>query len=158
MKNNKKGFTLIELLAVIAILAILVVLAVPAILDLFTSSKKSAFITQAQSIYKAAEEQIITKQLETGSAPTLFYSAGTDAQKLSLSGTNTVRYCIVVSNAGKITMFAVSDGTYNYKDTSISDITKIEAKSAGTHTFSDDGKVITACSGSGENFVTLAKQ
>lgn len=145
MKNNKKGFTLIELLAVIAILAILVVLAVPAILDIFNSSKKNAFITQAQTIYKAAEEQIITKQLESPSTSvTMFYSEGTDAQKLDLSGTSTVRYCIKVEN-NAITQFAVSDGTYSYKNTAISNVSDIEAKSAGSATYTADGKVITGC-------------
>ena len=52
---NKKGFTLVELLAVIAILAILVIMAVPNVLSLFTGAKVSTFISQAESLYKAAE-------------------------------------------------------------------------------------------------------
>lgn len=72
MKINKKGFTLIELLAVIAILAILVVIAVPAVLNLFNSSKKSSFVSQAQSIYKAAEQKLVTAQLNPGTVPTIY--------------------------------------------------------------------------------------
>ena len=53
----KKGFTLVELLAVIAILAILIILALPNVLGLFMSSKESAFVTEAQNVYKVAQEE-----------------------------------------------------------------------------------------------------
>jgi len=126
MRNNKKGFTLIELLAVIAILAILVVLAVPAILRIFNESKDSALVTQAQSIYKSAEEQIVTDQMKGESMP-ITYCHSVDSNgsttngdsTLELSGTQAVSYKIVVSNVttsdGKIvtgiTSFVVTDGT-----------------------------------------------
>lgn len=55
--KNKNGFTLIELLAVIAILAILMLMVTPNILDMFNSGKDKAFITSAQSLWKAAEEE-----------------------------------------------------------------------------------------------------
>ena len=125
MRNNKKGFTLIELLAVIAILAILVVLAVPAILRIFNESKDSALVTQAQSIYKSAEEQIITDQMRNQSMP-ITYCHSVDAEgsthnganTLELSGTQAVSYKIVVNNVTKdgktqtgITSFVVTDGS-----------------------------------------------
>ena len=59
----KKGFTLIELLAVIIILAILMIIAVPNILSTLSTARSSAFITQAQSIYKSAEKLYMIDQM-----------------------------------------------------------------------------------------------
>ena len=115
MKNNKKGFTLIELLAVIAILAILVVLAVPAILDIFNTSKKNAFVTQAQTIYKAAEEEYLTKQLGTTPVYTFCKSGNSSSNPLSLQGTKDVDYIVTFGNSGanlgKVISIKVKQGT-----------------------------------------------
>ncbi len=54
---NKKGMTLIELLAVVGILSMLILLALPASLNAYKNSKKSAFYTDIQSIYKTAVSQ-----------------------------------------------------------------------------------------------------
>ena len=143
MKNNKQGFTLIELLAVVAILAILVVLAVPAILDIFTSSKKSTFLTQAQSIYKAAEEQVISKQLETPTTAVTQFDSITTANNLKLNGTTNIQYCIKIEN-NKITEFAVSDGvSYYYNNAAISSISDITLD--GTNKIEEGKKNISSC-------------
>ena len=55
MKKNTKGFTLIELLAVIVILAIIMVVAVPQILNVITSSRKSAWESNIKLIEEAVE-------------------------------------------------------------------------------------------------------
>lgn len=124
--KNKKGFTLIELLAVIAILSILVVLSVPNVLELFSGSKKKTFITQAQSIFKAAEQEIITRQLKN---PTLtikrFYSENT-VDRLELSKSNKLKYCIKIES-GKIKSIAIADGEYWYINNNISQITEIDS-------------------------------
>ena len=61
---KRQGFTLVELLAVVAVLAILVILALPNVLGLFTSSKESAFVTEAQNVYRVAgEEWVMEVQL-----------------------------------------------------------------------------------------------
>lgn len=120
MKLNKKGFTLIELLAVIAILAILIVIAVPAVLDLFQTSKQKAFVTQAQSLFKSAEQAVITEQINGKSIPTQFcyiYTAATDTYSsasaaLDLEGTKKLSYNIKLTN-GKVTEFAISNGDYS---------------------------------------------
>ncbi len=143
--KNKKGFTLIELLAVIAILALLVVFAVPNVLKLFTDSKKSAFVTQAQSVYKSAEEQIISRQLSNPTASIKRFYSDSGIDKLKLTGTEDVKYCIkVVGN--KITSFAIVDGKhYFYKNdiSSVSDITGEDNDSYG------DGYKILSCDSNG---------
>ncbi len=144
MKNYKKGFTLVELLAVIAILAILIVIAVPAILDLFSSSKEGAFITQAQSLYKLAEQEIITQQINPigAGSPSQFcyvYINSNNSEigpaTLSLEGTRKVSYDIRVSN-GKITSFKISNNEYSITlpkpedtgaDVALSDIERIDS-------------------------------
>lgn len=67
-KLNKKGFTLIELLAVIAILAILMLLVTPNILEMFTKGRKDAFVTNAQSVWKAAEQQYLNDSISAAGA------------------------------------------------------------------------------------------
>lgn len=121
MKNNKKGFTLIELLAVIAILAILVVLAVPSVLDLFNGAKSSAFKTQAQSIFKAAEDRMILDQVKLASAKNYIYTNMTTdtgvtdpVYDLKLSGTASVFYCLKITG-NKVTDFFVGDMNFDYK-------------------------------------------
>ena len=131
MKNNKKGFTLIELLAVIAILAILVVLAVPAILKIFNDSKASAFRDQAQILYKAAETQYVSKQLE-GTTITKFTNisgvTGTGVAALDLGSTTAgLKYCIILTD-GKVTKIGVSDNNYSIATYSISSISDLSTK------------------------------
>lgn len=119
MKINKKGFTLIELLAVIAILAILVVIAVPAVLNLFNSSKKSSFVSQAQSIYKAAEQKVVTAQLTPGTVSTIYCFvpakfAGTghaedNASMVDLSKNNVAYKVTFDSNFEKVISIVVMD-------------------------------------------------
>ncbi len=148
MKINKKGFTLIELLAVIAILAILIVIAVPAVLDLFTSSKENAFVTQAQSLFKAAEQQIISNQIDpTNDTPlTQFCYVYTDASTseigsdtVSLEGTKKISYNILVSG-GKITYFAVSN-----KDYSVTIPTSAEITVSDIGVIDDPYEAVTSC-------------
>ena len=58
MKNNK-GFTLIELLAVIVILAVLLAIAIPSVAKYINTSKKSTFVSNAQSYAKAARSEAL---------------------------------------------------------------------------------------------------
>ncbi len=57
--KEKKGFTLIELLAVIVVLAIVMVLAVTTVLPLLSSSRKQAFILEANNA-KETTSQIMS--------------------------------------------------------------------------------------------------
>lgn len=114
LKNKKKGFTLIELLAVIAILAILVIIAVPTILQLFQEAKKNTFVTQAQSIFKAAENTFMKDQIiGGGGSVTYCYDGPTTANDnpLELTGSSSVYY-LVIFNSNGMTEFKVKDSTW----------------------------------------------
>ena len=52
---KKNGFTLPELLAVIAVLSIILAIAIPKVLDYYSSSRKSLFITSAKGIVRDVE-------------------------------------------------------------------------------------------------------
>ena len=112
---NKKGFTLIELLAVIAILAILVVIAVPNVLNLFTGAKKNAFVTQAQSIYKAAQTTYVNDQFGTDRsnvyANVSLGTGSSSGKQIELQGTTDVKYCVKFTG-GAVTYISVSNGSY----------------------------------------------
>ncbi len=143
--KNKKGFTLIELLAVIAILAILVVFAVPNIIKMFGDSKKKAFVTQAQSVFEAAESEIIARQFKNpGTSINRFYSENA-SDRLSLSKSDNLKYCIKVEN-GKVTSIAVVDGSYWYINDNITKASEIDTSDSDK--FGSGDKLIS-CSSTG---------
>lgn len=110
---NKKGFTLIELLAVIAILAILFMLVTPNILKMFTSGKKQAFVTQVQSVAKAAESQYMSEAFSGNPGP---YCTGTDGKKLDVSESGLTYYVSFDAN-GDISKLVVADSNFAYEST-----------------------------------------
>ncbi len=115
----KKGFTLIELLAVIIILAILMIIAVPNILSTLATARSSAFITQAQSIYKAAEKQYMIDSMSETAASCY------DTSNLDLSSiSSTVSFNVNIGNNGTVSSIAVTDSSQNLKatGTTINDI------------------------------------
>lgn len=137
-KNNKKGFTLVELIAVIAILSILLVMALPQVLELFNDSRESAFITQVQSIYRAAEEQYVSDQLVPNNEKVATSYCKDEANSstdddLNISNDD-VLYNIEFNSEGQITLIKVSDGKYSYTSASspvkIGDIEKIDSELA----------------------------
>ena len=137
-KNNKKGFTLVELIAVIAILSILLVMALPQVLELFNDSRESAFITQVQSIYRAAEEQYVSDQLlpNEGTTATSYCKDATNSNTdddLNISNDD-VLYNIEFNSEGQITLIEVSDDKFSYTSTSspvkIGDIKEVDATPA----------------------------
>ena len=152
---NKKGFTLVELLAVIAILAILVIMAVPNVINLFNNAKVSTFISQAESLYKSAEQQVVANQMKgiTSGNFVFCYTSTEDASgtnKLSLSGTDSLHYYIVYSG-GKITSFQAEDGSYAINITNASGInlSDFSASEGGNYTnVYLYGSSISACSAS----------
>ena len=148
MKMSKKGFTLVELLAVIAILAILVVMAVPNVLGMFNGAKVSAFVSQAESVYKAAQQQFVADQLKTATASKIYYSGGSN--KLSINAGTNLQYCVVINAAGKITKFAVADGAYVAYKTNYNGEILLSDLTAGTTNYDNvftqkAGSSISAC-------------
>jgi len=102
---RKKGFTLIELLAVIIILAILMIIAVPNILSTLATARSSAFINQAQSIYKSAEQQYVIDTM-SGTASTCY-----DKSNLNLgSVSSTISFTVQMnSSAGTVSSLTITD-------------------------------------------------
>ena len=107
----KKGFTLIELLAVIIILAILMIIAVPNILSTLATARSSAFITQAESVYKAAEQQYIIDTM-TGTASTCY-----DKNNLNLGSiSSTVSFAVQINSSnGTVSSITINDSGQQLK-------------------------------------------
>ena len=107
---RKKGFTLIELLAVIIILAILMIIAVPNILSTLATARERAFVTQAQSIYKTAEQQYL-KDSMLGINNVCYDTSNLDLNSISSSITFQVA---IDSNIGKISSITVTDSGQHF--------------------------------------------
>ena len=106
----KKGFTLIELLAVIIILAILMIIAVPNILSTLATARSSAFITQAESVYKAAEQQYIIDTM-TGTACTCY-----DKNNLNLGSiSSTISFSVQMNTNGTVSSITINDSGQQLK-------------------------------------------
>lgn len=116
-KINKKGFTLVELLAVIAILAILMLLVMPNILGMFTRGRKEAFITEAQSLWKSAEQKYVTGSIGSiaGNSVGPYCSEGITLNSCEhIDGVSkSFKYYIEFDDAGKVTTFNLMDNNFN---------------------------------------------
>lgn len=114
---NKKGFTLVELLAVIAILAILMLLVMPNILGMFTRGRKEAFITEAQSLWKSAEQKYVTGSIGSiaGNSVGPYCSDGIKLNSCEqIDGVSkSFKYYIEFDDTGKVTTFNLMDSNYN---------------------------------------------
>ena len=143
MKNlNKKGFTLVELLAVIAILAILMLLVTPNILSMFTEGRKDAFVTQVQSVWRAAEQQYMTKSF-SGTASTVFTNLDTSTDNDISFGSTDIKYYVSFDGNGNVAKIGVSDNNYCYFANSGAKINL----SASDVSSDNDGKTLSESSG-----------
>ena len=137
MKLNKKGFTLVELLAVIAILAILMVIAIPGVITLFNNGKENAFVTEVQSVLKAAKTDFMGKAM-TENIPDVYCNVGTEEGEncygKEIPDLNTSnKYFVRINSEGKVEKLVVwkTGTTYSYwsdteysEDLQVSEITK----------------------------------
>ena len=149
MDMNKKGFTLVELLAVIAILAILVVMAVPNVINLFNGAKVSTFISQAESLYKTAEQQVVANQMRVTASSTNEFCSSDATKKLNLSGSESIHYYVKFDGTGKVTEFDVEDGSYVIRitgsDIKLSDIATDDGTNYTNIHLLAEGKSINSC-------------
>lgn len=135
-KLNKKGFTLIELLAVIAILSILIVVAFPGVISLYNSAKQNTFKTQAQSVWRSVEQQIVKNTFEGN--PATCYSGGSGFEPAKPAGsfelTGNIRYNATVNASGTITSLKVQqmNGTTIVFDTTMTDVKTVTVNTTGT--------------------------
>ena len=116
--KKKSGFTLIELLAVIAVIAIIMIFAVPKVIKIFNENKKETFITEAKTIFKESETEIlmnyIGKELPSG-----FNSVNSKLEVKSK-----LKYQVDIYN-NKISSICVTNGEYSINisgDLSLKDI------------------------------------
>ena len=143
MKNlNKKGFTLVELLAVIAILAILMLLVTPNILNMFTEGRKDAFVTQVQSVWRAAEQQYMTKAF-SGNSQTAFTNLDSSTDNDISFGSTDIKYYVSFDTNGNVAKIGVSDGNYCYFANSGAKINM----TANDVSSDNDGKTLSEASG-----------
>lgn len=114
-KLNKRGFTLVELLAVIAILAILMLLVMPNVLGMFTRGREDAFVTEAQSLWKAAEQKYVTDSIGGTTPGPYCKNSGITTGCTEISGISTsFKYYIDFdTTTGTIKTFNLMDNNFN---------------------------------------------
>ena len=109
INNNQKGFTLVELLAVIVILAVLALVAMPNVTKLMDSSRKNAFITEAENFANYAKQSYTQSQItgltETNSGPEEAIIRG-----VSLNSKVYDYYCITYAQMVKAGLIEKSNG------------------------------------------------
>ena len=128
--KNKKGFTLIELLAVIVILAILILLAMPSVLKIMENAKKNAFVTEAESIIKAAQTQYAENAVNSAS-PKNCYTVNElplekDMQAANYKGF--VKITFDAANNKATYTISLTNGTYQIQSKTLEDLGKDGAK------------------------------
>ncbi len=113
---KKQGFTLVELLAVIAILAILVIIALPNIMGMFNQAKENSFLVELKEIYKLAKETWINDSL-TNTQERIYARSKSEVcnNQLDLSGRQEIEYYIKINQAGNVTEYYATDGTFGFK-------------------------------------------
>ena len=136
----KKGFTLIELLAVIIILSIIMILAVPAILSSLNNVRISAFLTEVQHIYKAAQQQYTVNAM-LGTTVTCF-SSDQEGYKIQTSGED-LNYSIRIQSDGSITsVYVYSPGMhYSYLNTNVATLNDITSDGVSQSNSVDTGSM-----------------
>ena len=110
---NKKGFTLVELLAVVAILAILVVFVIPNVFGSYMDAKKSAFVSEAQKLYKTAFTTYTNDFINNGinGSTTNCFIESASKNQLSMT-TGQEKYYKIKFDNNKIVYFYAYDKNY----------------------------------------------
>ncbi len=145
-KLNKRGFTLVELLAVIAILAILMLLVMPNVLGMFTRGREDAFVTEAQSLWKAAEQKYVTDSISGTTPGPYCKNSGITTGCIEISGvSSSFKYYIDFdTTTGTIKTFNLMDNNFN-----IVGATNIDFKSDNKVVANGSNKVLKCTSSNG---------
>ena len=108
MKCEKNGFTFIELMFVMVLLALMVIIAYPYVLNSYLKAQKDTFLIEAKDIYSKAETKYAS-ELVNGKKLSLI----TVSNESSLDyGEGVIKYCVRLSNIGKVTGIKVAKGDY----------------------------------------------
>lgn len=108
MKCEKNGFTFIELMFVMVLLALMVIIAYPYVLNSYMKAQKNTFLIEAKNIYGKSETKYAS-ELVNGKK----LSVITDSSEFSLDyGEGVIKYCVNLSNDGKVTGIKVAKGDY----------------------------------------------
>ena len=108
MKCEKNGFTFIELMFVMVLLALMVIIAYPYILNSYLKAQKDTFLIEAKDIYKKAETKYASELVKGKKISVI-----TDSSENSLDyGEGVIKYCVNLSNDGKVTGIKVAKGDY----------------------------------------------
>ena len=116
---KKKGFTLVELLAVIAIIAVLVIIVMPNIMKLYNRARKDVFVTEVKVVYDTMIKQFATRYSSKMKNHQIVFSSGLESEtetmmKLDLQAGDNIKYCILISEKGKMQKFYVTNGKYKF--------------------------------------------
>ena len=109
INNNQRGFTLVELLAVIVILAVLALVAMPNVTKLMDSSRKNAFITEAENFANYAKQSYTQSQI-TGLTDTNSTADESIIRGVTLNSKVYDYYCITYAQMVKAGLIEKSNG------------------------------------------------
>ena len=141
----KKGFTLIELLAVVALIAILVVMLVPKVLEYYDAGKKSAFISEAQKLYKTAFTMYTNNYIQSDTEKNVNCFIETDSKNKLLLTTGGEKYYKIKFNNDKIVYFAAYDKDYKVEIDNTSSNIEISIDEINVDDIQTDFSSISSC-------------
>lgn len=109
MKSSKSGFTFIELMFVMVLLALLVIIAYPYVLNAYLKAQKDTFLIEAKDIFNKSETKYASELVKGKKISTITDSD--EAASLNY-GEGTIKYCVKLSNEGKVKSIKVAKSDY----------------------------------------------
>ena len=106
---KKKGFTLVEVLVVVGILGILVIIAVPNVVNSFNKSKETNFISEAQAVFKQANNAYVLDKAKGYSNFVYTNNPSYSGRLLDVSSRQGFVYLVVINTEGEVVQFYVHD-------------------------------------------------